>query len=120
MISGSLNLDVCVKIFLRMIRSYRESYYLIEHSTDNLRLLKSVNSTQILKDVKVVEEFAEYGTLTGPRKIRVPEALAPYFFESEAANMAIGSLVDFVVVKQKNLVEKGISFSMYTFVKKVF
>lgn len=106
-ISGNINLDMCVKIFLRMIRCYRESYYLLEHTTDNLKLLKSVNSTQIAKDVKTVEEFGEYGSLTRPRKIRVPEVLAPHFFESDAANMAIGSLVDFVIEKEQDGLENG-------------
>lgn len=115
-ISGTLNLDVCVKIFLRMIRCYRESYYLLEHSTDNLRLLKSINSTQIAKDVKTVEEFAEYGTLTRPRKIRVPEVLASHFFDSDAANMAIGSLVDFVVEKEHHGLENGRKF-LITFIR---
>lgn len=107
MVSGTLNYDVCVKIFLRMIRCYRESYYLLEHSTDNIRLLKSVNSTQISKDVKAVENYGEYGTASWTKKIRVPEALATHFFESEVGNTIIASLVDFIVGKQSDVIENG-------------
>ncbi|XP_008217333.1 uncharacterized protein LOC103318031 [Nasonia vitripennis] len=102
MASGTLSYDVCIKVFLRMIRCYRESYYLLEHSSDNSRLLKSVNSTQISKDVKAVENYGEYGTAGWTKKIRVPEAMATYFFESEVGNTIIASLVDFIVDKQSN------------------
>jgi hypothetical protein len=80
-----------------MVRCYRESYYLLEHATDNVRLLKSVNSTQISKMRKDVEEQGEYESDGTVRKIHIPETLAPQFFESNVASTLIGSLVEFVV-----------------------
>lgn len=98
--SCTLNLEVCVKIFLRMVRCYRESYYLIEHSSDNIKLVKSVNSTQILQDIKVVEDQTEsFGATSWMRRIRIPEALAQQFFESNVANTIIASIVEFFVIK---------------------
>ena len=99
MISSSLNLEVCVKIFLRMIRCYRESYYILEHANDNTRLLKSVNSTQIAKDAKTVEEHGEYGSTNWLRKIKVPKVLMTYFFDSDVMNTGIAQLVEFIVEK---------------------
>lgn len=99
MISGTLNLDVCVKIFHRMVRLYRESYYLLEHSTDNVRLLKNVNSTQIARDIKIVEEHGEYGSANWTRRIRIPESLATHFFDTDIANTIVAQIVDFVVLK---------------------
>ncbi|XP_014208587.2 uncharacterized protein LOC106639465 [Copidosoma floridanum] len=107
MTSGALNHDVCVKIFLRMVRCYRESYYLLEHSSENTRLLKSVNSTQILQDVKAVENSAKLGASGWTRRIRVPETLAQEFFESGVDGTIVGSLVEFVVVKGPAVLENG-------------
>lgn len=110
-VSGTVNLDVCLKIFLRMVRCYRESYFILERSTDNLKLIKSVNSTQIAKDVKAVEEYSDYLASSYQRKIRVPEALARYFFDSNISTTVIAQLVDFVVDKSSNGMKNGEYFT---------
>ncbi|XP_058809202.1 uncharacterized protein LOC131674499 [Phymastichus coffea] len=110
MISGNLNLDVCIKIFHRMVRLYRESYYLLEHSTDNVRLLKNVNSTQIARDIKTVEEHGEYGNANWTRRIRIPESLATHFFDTNIANTIVAQIVDFIVVKtESGELENGVT-----------
>ncbi|XP_011495189.1 PREDICTED: uncharacterized protein LOC105360097 [Ceratosolen solmsi marchali] len=101
MVSGHLNMDVCSKIFLRMVRCYRESYYLLERATDNARLLRSVNSTHISNIARLLLDNGEYESTSWPRRIYVPEALAPHFFESNVASTVIGSLVEFIVDSQQ-------------------
>ena len=109
MVSGTFNLDVCIKIFLRMVRCYRESFHILEHSTDNVKLLKSVNSTQIAKDVKSVENYEECGLQSWMRTIRIPASLVQQFFESDVGNTIIGTLVEFTVDNdsESNGIENG-------------
>ncbi|XP_014226177.1 uncharacterized protein LOC106651975 [Trichogramma pretiosum] len=103
MTSGDLNHDVCVKIFLRMVRSYRESYYILEHSNDsNMKLIKNVNSTEISRMAKTLDEYGEYGTANWTRRVKVPEALVAHFFESDIMNTGIAQLVEFVVEKESS------------------
>ncbi|KAJ8664759.1 hypothetical protein QAD02_006421 [Eretmocerus hayati] len=105
--AGNLNADVCLKVFLRMVRCYRESYYLLEHSTDDVRLLKNIKSTEIAQTVSRLRERAKYDTWCQERRIKVPRSLAQQLFEADLGATVVGQIAEFEIEEEPRGIENG-------------
>ncbi|KAJ8664758.1 hypothetical protein QAD02_006420 [Eretmocerus hayati] len=107
--AGNLNADVCLKVFLRMVRCYRESYYLLEHSTDDVRLLKNIKSTEIAQTVSRLRERAKYDTWCQERRIKVPRSLAQQMFEADLGATVVGQIAEFEIEEEPRGIENDVN-----------